>query len=70
MQYSLIEYLPNFFFRELSDKNRQMIHRIVEARGEVAVMWEDRLMYVILTGPHFKYLTIILLQGGNVKTEN
>lgn len=31
-------------YREISDKNRQMIHRIDEARGEVAVMWEDRLM--------------------------
>lgn len=36
-----------FFCRELSDKDRAMIARIDEVRGEVASMWEDRLLYVI-----------------------
>lgn len=29
---------------ELSDKDRQMINKIEEARGDVAVIWEDRLL--------------------------
>ncbi len=33
-----------FFIREISDKHRQMIAKIDNARYEVAVMWEDRLM--------------------------
>lgn len=33
-----------FFCREISDKHRQMITKIDNARYEVAVMWEDRLM--------------------------
>lgn len=31
---------------DLSDKDREMIARIDEVRGEVASMWEDRLLYV------------------------
>lgn len=30
---------------DLSDKDREMIARIDEVRGEVASMWEDRLLY-------------------------
>lgn len=33
-----------FIRREISDKHRQMIAKIDNARYEVAVMWEDRLM--------------------------
>lgn len=33
---------------DLSDKDREMIARIDEVRGEVASMWEDRLLYVLL----------------------
>lgn len=33
-----------FQYREISDKDRQMVYKIEEARGDVAVMWEDRLM--------------------------
>lgn len=29
---------------DLSDKDREMINRIDEVRGEVASMWEDRLL--------------------------
>lgn len=29
---------------DLSDKDRQMASKIDEARGAVAVMWEDRLL--------------------------
>lgn len=32
---------------ELSDKDREMISKIDEVRGEVAAMWEDRLLYVL-----------------------
>lgn len=31
-------------YREISDKHRLMISKIDEARGDVAVIWEDRLM--------------------------
>lgn len=34
------------FNRELSDKDREMIARIDEVRGEVASMWEGRLLWV------------------------
>lgn len=37
-------HLFEMVFREVSDKHRLMINKIDEARGEVAVMWEDRLM--------------------------
>lgn len=40
------------FRRELSDKDRAMIARIDEVRGEVASMWEDRLLYVFFR--HFE----------------
>lgn len=33
---------------DLSDKDREMIARIDEVRGEVASMWENRLLYVYI----------------------
>lgn len=35
------------YSRDLSDKDREMIARIDEARCEVATMWEDRLLCVL-----------------------